>query len=102
MRSTSGQPTRPNCPRERWQAAACPSLSNKLTIHTSLTLPPYSPELNPIENIWQFLRQNLLANRVFDSYETIVAACCDAWNALIATPERLASITSRNWAQVSG
>ncbi len=68
---------------------------------TLLTLPPYSPELNPVENIWQFLRQNRLANRVFDSYETIVAACCDAWNALIATPERVASITSRNWAQVS-
>ncbi len=47
---------------------------------TLLTLPPYSPELNPVENIWQFLRQNRLANRVFDSYETIVAACCEAWN----------------------
>ena len=68
---------------------------------TLLTLPPYSPELNPIENIWQFLRQNHLANRVFESYDSIVAACCDAWNALIATPERVASITSRHWAQVS-
>ena len=39
----------------------------------------YSPELNPIENIWRLrLRQNRLANRVFDSYDTIVAACCDA------------------------
>ena len=69
---------------------------------TLLTLPPYSPELNPVENISQFLRQNRLANRVFDSYETIVSACCDAWNALLATPERVASITSRDWAQVSG
>ena len=55
---------------------------------TLLTLPPYSPELNPIENIWQFLRQNHLANRVFESYDSIVAACCDAWNALIATGTR--------------
>lgn len=67
---------------------------------TLLALPPYSPELNPIENIWQFLRQNCLANRVFDSYEAIVAACCDAWNALIAVPDRIASITSRIWAKV--
>ena len=67
-----------------------------------LPLPPYSPELNPVENLWQFLRQNTLANRVFDSYEGIVNVCCDAWNTLLAMPERVASITSRDWAQVSG
>ena len=43
-----------------------------------------------------------LANRVFDSYDAIIDVCCDAWNALIAIPERVASITSRDWAQVSG
>lgn len=68
---------------------------------TLLALPPCSPELNPVENIWQFLRQNRLANRVFESYEAIVEICCDAWNALVAVPERVASITSRSWAQVS-
>lgn len=68
---------------------------------TLMPLPPYSPELNPVENIWQFLRQNHLANRVFESYEAIVDACCDAWNSLIAKPERIASITSRAWTQVS-
>lgn len=67
-----------------------------------LPLPPYSPELNPIENLWQFLRQNNLANRVFESYDAIVGACCDAWNGLLAMPERLASITSRDWAQING
>ena len=69
---------------------------------TLLTLPPYSPELNPVENVWQFLRQNRLANRVLDSYDAIVDVCCDAWNALLADPERITSITSRDWAQVSG
>lgn len=67
-----------------------------------LTLPPYSPELNPVENVWQFLRQNRLANRVFESYDAIVDACCDAWNALLELPDRLVSITSRDWATVSG
>ena len=38
-------------------------------------LPPYSPELSPVENVWQFLRQNRLANRLFDSHDAIV----DAW-----------------------
>jgi hypothetical protein len=52
--------------------------------------------------LWQFLCQNTLANRVFDSYEAIVDVCCDAWNTLLAIPERVASITSRDWAQVSG
>jgi len=79
--------------------------SNDLVLPTNislLTLPPYSPELNPVENIWQFLRQNRLANRVFDSYDAIVDVCCEAWNALLAIPKRVASITSRDWAQVSG
>lgn len=66
-----------------------------------LSLPSYSPELNPTENIWQFLRQNQLSNRVFDTYDTIVEACCDAWNDLIATPERITSIASRPWASVT-
>lgn len=42
--------------------------------------------LNPVETIWQSLRQNRLANRVFDSDDAIVDVCCDAWNALIAIP----------------
>ncbi len=68
---------------------------------TLMALPPYSPELNPVENVWHFLRQNRFANRVFDNYDAIVDACCDAWNDLLAAPDRVASITSREWAQVS-
>jgi hypothetical protein len=66
-----------------------------------LKLPPYSPELNPVENIWQFLRQNHLSNRVFDSYDAIVDACCDAWNGLTAEPGRIRSIATRAWAAVT-
>lgn len=64
-----------------------------------LHLPPYSPELNPVENIWQFLRQNFLSNRVYDDYRAIVDACCIAWNALMAMPERIRSIASRDYAK---
>ncbi len=71
-----------------------------------LPLQPYSPELNPRENVWQYLRQNHLANRVFDTYDTrvfdtydtIVDACCDAWNKLIAQPKRITLIATREWA----
>ena len=64
-----------------------------------LPLPPYSPELNPVENIWQFLRQNHLSNRLFASYTAIVDACCEAWNALIAAPDQIRSIATRSWAE---
>lgn len=66
-----------------------------------LILPPYCPELNPVENIWQFLRQNHLANRVFESCEAIVEACCVAWNALISSAGKIRQIASREWAKVN-
>jgi transposase len=62
-------------------------------------LPPYSPELNPVENIWQYLRQNHLANRVFDTYDAILDACCDDWNALAGMPDTIRSIATREWAK---
>jgi hypothetical protein len=68
---------------------------------TLLTLPAYAPELNPVENIWEYLRKNKLALRLYDDYEAIVEACCQAWNDLIEMPERIASITQRPWANVS-
>ena len=68
---------------------------------TLLHLPPYSPELNPVENGWAYLHGNKLSNRVFDTYEAIVDACCDAWNWLMSQPERITSIASREWACVS-
>jgi hypothetical protein len=47
-------------------------------------LPPRAPELNGQENIWQFMRQNWLSNRIFKSFDDIVDHCCYAWNTLIA------------------
>ncbi len=53
---------------------------------TLLSLPPRSPELNPAENLWQFLRQTFLSNRVFETYYAILDAACQAWNAVLDTP----------------
>ena len=53
---------------------------------TLLPLPPRSPELNPVENVWQFMRDNWLSNRVFKSYDDIVAHCCEAWDNLTDQP----------------
>ena len=67
---------------------------------TLLPLPPKSPELNPQENIWQYLRQNFLSNSVFASYEAILDACQHAWCSLTAEAGRIASIGSRDWAMM--
>ncbi len=65
---------------------------------TLLPLPPKSPELNPVENIWQFMRDNWLSNRVFESYDDILDHCCFAWNKLIDMPWKIISIGTREWA----
>lgn len=62
-----------------------------------LRLTPYSPDLNPQESVWEYPRQNQLSNRVFANYDAIVAACCTAWNALMAMPDRIRSIAARAW-----
>ena len=68
---------------------------------TLLTLPPYAPELNPMENVWAYLRSNKLCNRVWNSYDAILAACKDAWCFLINDPDRIISIGTRLWAMVN-
>ena len=77
--------------------------TGKLNVPTNLTiilLPSRSPELNPVENIWQYLRANWLSNRVFENYEAIVDAGCEAWNKLITQPKTITSIGTRNWANI--
>ncbi len=65
---------------------------------TLLLLPPRASELNPVENIWQFMRDNWLSNRIFSSYDEIVAISAEAWNKLIDQPWRIMSIGRRKWA----
>ena len=77
-------------------------MSNNLLVPENITilpLPPKSPELNPVENIWQFMRDNWLSNRVFKSYEDIVDHCCYAWRALQGRPWKITSIGRRQWAK---
>ena len=97
-----------------WHGAKALVLPDNLSL---LTLPPpdrvrgrhYSPDpgsspgqaLNPVENVWQYLRANWLAISVFDSYDAIVDACCTAWNRFANDPNTVTSITTRSWAQVN-
>jgi hypothetical protein len=68
---------------------------------TMLPLPPYAPELNPMENVWAYLRPNKLSRLVWDSYRAIVEACKDGWEFLINDPARISSLGSRAWACVN-
>jgi transposase len=63
--------------------------SKALKIPPNISLMPLSPkssELNPVENIWQFMRDNWLSNRIFKSYSDILDQCCFAWNRLTDQP----------------
>jgi transposase len=68
---------------------------------TLVPLPAKSPELNPVENIWQFMRDNWLSNRIFKSYQDILDHCCYAWNKLADQPWLVMSIGTRQWANRS-
>ena len=65
---------------------------------TLLPLPPRAPELNSMENVWQYMRDNWLSNLVFETYDDIVDTCCDAWNRFANQPHRIRSIGQRDWA----
>ena len=76
--------------------------ANDLLVPPNITLvhlPPYSPELNAIEKVWQYLRDRYLSGRLFPGTRAIVDACCGAWNSLIAETGRIRSLTDFEWAR---
>ncbi|MBM6583838.1 IS630 family transposase [Microvirga sp. BT689] len=76
-------------------------VSCKLKVPPNITLVPLpakAPELNPVENIWQFMRENWISNRIFTSYADILDHCCEAWNKQIDQPWTIMSIGLRDWA----
>ena len=64
---------------------------------TLVHLPPYSPQLNPVERVWLYLRERCLSLRVLKDYRAIVDACCQAWNRLTAEPGRIRSLCDQPW-----
>ena len=82
-----------------WHASAALKVPENITL---LPLPPHSPELNPVENVWAYLLQNWLSLQVWDDYPAIVEACCQAWSRFLAQPEVVQSVTTRAWAKVNG
>jgi hypothetical protein len=81
--------------RAGWHGAKALKVPRDISL---MPLPARAPELNPQENIWQFMRQNWLSNRVFASYDDVVDHCCYAWNTLLHQPWKIMSIAQRDWA----
>ena len=75
--------------------------TKKLKIPANMTiifLPPYCPELNPIEQVWDFLRKNYLSNRIYNTWDALEEAIWRAWDQLRQSPEQIKKIGSRKWA----
>ena len=74
-------------------SSTCPPISRRSSCRRA-------PRAQPGRNVWQYLRQNWISNTVFENYDAIVDAACDAWRRLIADPEKITSIGMRGWAHV--
>jgi transposase len=77
-----------------WHVTAKLKVPENMTL---VPLPSKSPELNPVENIWQYMRDNWLSNRIFKGYDDIVDHCCFNWNKLVDRPWLIMSIGMRQW-----
>jgi len=77
-----------------WHTAA--GLQIPPTMHL-LRLPPYSPELNPVEHIWDHLRENYISNRIFGSLEAVVNQVCVGLRYLHHQPDLVRSMTCFDW-----
>jgi transposase len=80
--------------RAGWHGAKALAVPGNVTL---VPLPPYSPELNPVERVWLYLRERFLSLRVFADPAAIVDACCRAWNRLVAEPGRIRSLCDQPW-----
>src|SRR5579863_7897268 len=77
---------------------ACHREAGRARNITLVPLPSKLPELNPVENIWQYMRDNWLSNRIFANYNDILDHCCFNWNKLVERPWLIMSIGTRRWA----
>ena len=77
-----------------WHASAALAIPDTITL---VPLPPYSPERNPVERIWLYLRQRFLSLQLWPDRVAIIQACCDAWNALAADASRIKSLSCYPW-----
>lgn len=66
---------------------------------TLISLPPYSPQLNPVERLWQYLRQHYWSNRVYADYQALEKAVVEAWHRVCLDPVKIKSICNATYIQ---
>ena len=74
--------------------------ANALAVPANITLvplPSYSPELNPVERVWLYLKERFLSHWLLADYDAIVDAACAAWNRLVEDTGRIMSLCSYPW-----
>jgi transposase len=77
-------------------------LSGQLKVPANVTLiqlPPYSPELNPIENLWHYLKSHFWSNRAYDDYEQLEQAAMDAWQKAVLDADLMKTVCAAPYAQ---
>jgi transposase len=79
-----------------WHGAKALKVPANITL---VSLPSYSPQLNPVERVWEYLRERFLSHRLHCDYEAVVDAACRAWNRLTAETGRLLSLCAYPWIQ---
>ena len=77
-----------------WHGAKALVVPSNITL---VPLPPYSPELNPVERVWLHLKERFLSHRLHADYDAIADAASLAWNRLVAEAGRLTSLCSYTW-----
>jgi hypothetical protein len=75
--------------RAGWHVAGALQVPANVTL---VLLPPKSPELNPAENLWHYLRSHYWSNRLFRTWEDLKQAALDAWRAVCLAPALITSI----------
>ena len=83
--------------RASWHTTEALVIPGNLSL---MPLPPYSPELNPMEQVWQQLRKIKLSNTCFKNYDHIVNACCEAWNTFADEAGNIKNLCTRSWAKL--
>jgi transposase len=83
--------------RASWHTTEALNIPENITL---MPLPPYSPELNPMEQVWQQLRKIKLSNTVFKDYDDILDSCCEAWNCFCDEDGNIQNLCTRDWAKV--
>ncbi len=76
--------------------------SGQLTVPPNITLiqlPPYSPELNPIENLWHYLKSHFWSNRSYEDYDALQSAAIAAWRTAVLDTDLMKTVCAAPYTQ---